>query len=513
VSVSAVSVSDPLTGLNSTITSLAPGEEETYTATYTITQADLNSGSVTNTVTVTGLGPDSTPVSAESSVTVNALKPPAAANDVSSDNIPGSAVTVNILENDKLEDGSPALPDLVIVDIDPLTDGIQTELTIEGEGTWTFDEETGMVTFTPLPTFYSDPAPLVYRLSAKETPGLFAEATVFIYVDQETLVSTVSLVKRGEYNPSNGTILYAFEVINTGEIPLRDIEIDDERIGITGLGVVPDTLVPGSTGTATATYKISQADIDAGGVTNSAKVRSFNSRGESVEDDSGTELDNDEPTVTVFEQNPSVYIEKEAVLSTDEVALGDVVNFSISVENTGNISLFNVLVEDPLTGFEQESDQLLPGESLNFMTEYTVQTADETEGEFVNVAMVSAGTLSGSQVEASSAVTVQVAQCELVIPTGFSPNGDGIQDTWRIKCLENYPDARVEIYNRWGNLVFEKDNFGNSDIHGAADEWWDGYSSQKWSFGNDKLPAGTYFYILDLKDGSEPLKGYLFLNR
>src|SRR5690606_16305928 len=105
-----------------------------------------------------------------------------------------------------------------------------------------------------------------------------------------------------------------------------------------------------------------------------------------------------------------------------------------------------------------------------------------------------------------------VERCEMVIPTGFSPNGDGIQDTWRVTCLESFPDARVEIYNRWGNLVFEKDNFGNSEIHGT-DAWWDGYSSKKWTFGNDKLPAGTYFFILDLNNGNRPLTGHLFMNR
>jgi gliding motility-associated-like protein/uncharacterized repeat protein (TIGR01451 family) len=512
VSVNAVSVTDPLTGLNSTIPVLAPGETETYTEIYTITQADLNSGSVTNTVTVSGLGPDNAPVNAEFSVTVNALRPPVAANDESSDNIPGSSVTVNILENDKLEDGSPALSILVVVDVDPLTDGIQTELMVEGEGNWIFDDETGIVTFTPLPTFYSDPAPLVYRLSTKENPGLFSEATVSISVDQEMLTSSIRLVKRGEYNPASGTIHYTFEVTNTGKMTLWDIQIDDEKIGITGLELVPDTLAPGASGSATATYKISQADIDAGGVTNSAKVRSFNLRGEQVGDDSGTDPENDEPTVTTFEQNPSVYIEKEAVLFADKVVLGEEVNFNISIENTGNVTLFTVLVEDPLTGFEQELTQLLPGESMNFNTTYTVLEPDEAEGQFDNVAIISASTRDGSTIEASSTVTVQVEQCELVIPTGFSPNDDGIQDYWRITCLESYPDARVEIYNRWGNLVFEKDNFGNSDVHGT-DAWWDGYSSKKWTFGNDKLPAGTYFFILDLNDGNEPLNGHLFLNR
>jgi gliding motility-associated-like protein len=116
-------------------------------------------------------------------------------------------------------------------------------------------------------------------------------------------------------------------------------------------------------------------------------------------------------------------------------------------------------------------------------------------------------------VESSSSVIVQVEQCELVIPTGFSPNDDGIQDKWRIKCLERYPDARVEIYNRTGNRVFEKENFGNSDVHGESDAWWDGYSTQKGAFGNDKLPNGTYYYILYLNDGNKPLNGYLFLNK
>jgi gliding motility-associated-like protein len=110
-------------------------------------------------------------------------------------------------------------------------------------------------------------------------------------------------------------------------------------------------------------------------------------------------------------------------------------------------------------------------------------------------------------------VMANVLSCELVIPNGFSPNNDGIQDTWRIKCIENYPNARVEVFNRWGNLVFKKENYGNIDLHGPEDAWWDGRSTHKWTLGKDILPAGTYFYILDLKDGSKPRNGFLYLNR
>lgn len=289
--------------------------------------------------------------------------------------------------------------------------------------------------------------------------------------------------------------------------------ISDKLIGTTNLKVAPDSITPGANGTASAIYKVSQNDIDAGRVINTAKITGFTKNGESVEDVSGTNVENDDPTVTPIIQTPSIRIEKEAVLFSEKALVNEEVNFNIKVTNTGNVTLYDVLVKDSLTGFEQEITQLVLGESLSFTTSYIVQVTDETAGRFDNEATVTATTFNGAVMNASSSVTVPVEQCELVIPTGFSPNDDGIADTWRIKCLEKYPDAYIEIYNRWGNRVFEKNNFGNSDVHGASDEWWNGYSSQKWTFGNDRLPTGTYFYILDLKDGSKPLSGYLFLNR
>ncbi len=110
-------------------------------------------------------------------------------------------------------------------------------------------------------------------------------------------------------------------------------------------------------------------------------------------------------------------------------------------------------------------------------------------------------------------VTVESGECELFIPEIFSPNGDGNQDYFRIKCIENYPNAKIEIYNRWGNLVYEQKNYGNTDVWGTTDAWWDGYSDQKMRFGRDKLPPATYFYILYLNDGSKPRNGFIFLNR
>ncbi len=103
--------------------------------------------------------------------------------------------------------------------------------------------------------------------------------------------------------------------------------------------------------------------------------------------------------------------------------------------------------------------------------------------------------------------------CELLIPEIFTPNDDGIQDNFKIKCIEHYPDARLEVYNRWGNLVYSKDHYGNTDLWGENDAWWNGYSTHKWTVGKDRLPSATYIYILYLNDGSKPRNGFVFLNR
>uniref|UniRef100_UPI0025F91D45 gliding motility-associated C-terminal domain-containing protein n=1 Tax=uncultured Draconibacterium sp. TaxID=1573823 RepID=UPI0025F91D45 len=107
------------------------------------------------------------------------------------------------------------------------------------------------------------------------------------------------------------------------------------------------------------------------------------------------------------------------------------------------------------------------------------------------------------------------------IPDGFSPNGDGYNDLFRIACTiesdakfeDDYPDAKIEIFNRWGNLVFEQERFGNTSHWGEYDAWWDGTSMHDMQLGKDQLPAANYFYILYFnKDGKEPVTGFVFLN-
>ncbi|MFT4780283.1 MAG: gliding motility-associated-like protein, partial [Flavobacteriales bacterium] len=89
------------------------------------------------------------------------------------------------------------------------------------------------------------------------------------------------------------------------------------------------------------------------------------------------------------------------------------------------------------------------------------------------------------------------------ITDAFSPNGDGINDFFVIPNLYKYPNNNIQIFNRWGGLIYSANPYNNN---------WDGKSDHPSSIG-DVLPVSTYYYILDLGDGSDPLNGYILLKR
>ncbi|MDQ3109322.1 MAG: choice-of-anchor L domain-containing protein [Bacteroidota bacterium] len=88
---------------------------------------------------------------------------------------------------------------------------------------------------------------------------------------------------------------------------------------------------------------------------------------------------------------------------------------------------------------------------------------------------------------------------DLLMPTGFSPNGDGSNDYFVVQGLDNFATNHIEIYNRWGNVVYETDNYNNK---------WQGVSNR-----GDALPDGTYFVILEVNGGDIKLNSYVDLRR
>jgi gliding motility-associated-like protein len=86
-----------------------------------------------------------------------------------------------------------------------------------------------------------------------------------------------------------------------------------------------------------------------------------------------------------------------------------------------------------------------------------------------------------------------------LIPNIISPNGDGKNDYWRLDFINAFfPDAEIEIFNRWGESIFKSKGYSNA---------WDG------SYRGNPLPVGVYFFTIDLKDPKFPdiIKGTITL--
>lgn len=81
---------------------------------------------------------------------------------------------------------------------------------------------------------------------------------------------------------------------------------------------------------------------------------------------------------------------------------------------------------------------------------------------------------------------------DIIVPNAFSPNGDGIHDTWLIPELRLYPNTEVSVFGRFGARVFYSKGYSKP---------WDG------TYNNKKVPAGTYYYLIDLKNGSPRRSG------
>jgi gliding motility-associated-like protein len=97
-------------------------------------------------------------------------------------------------------------------------------------------------------------------------------------------------------------------------------------------------------------------------------------------------------------------------------------------------------------------------------------------------------------------------KCPSFMPQGISPNGDGKNDTFIIPGILSAQPNTLTIFNRWGNVVYEKDNYQN-DWHGQTDRAFDLLAS------DGLLPDGTYYYVVDYKGNKSNVKSFIYVNR
>jgi len=88
---------------------------------------------------------------------------------------------------------------------------------------------------------------------------------------------------------------------------------------------------------------------------------------------------------------------------------------------------------------------------------------------------------------------------DCLVPTIFTPNGDGVNDQFIINCLADYQDNELIVFNRWGDEVYRETGYSNT---------WEG------TYNDQPLPEGTYFYILQLNDTNNTVyQGFVMVKR
>ena len=193
--------------------------------------------------------------------------------------------------------------------------------------------------------------------------------------------------------PANGyklgdSIEYRITVTNDGDLTVEDITLTDTVQGYEAEDITRSldkkTLAPGETATATFTHVVTEKDVLAGSVKNVATAKGKDTEGEDPEVTPGTK---DDP---VEEKKPGFTVTKTAD-KTSDVSEGDTIKYTITVVNTGNVTLDNIEIADSLVNFSDGGRlerPLAPGATATLSYDYTVTAADVAAGEIVNVATV-----------------------------------------------------------------------------------------------------------------------------
>jgi uncharacterized repeat protein (TIGR01451 family) len=204
-------------------------------------------------------------------------------------------------------------------------------------------------------------------------------------------------------------IIYSFFVKNEGNVTLTNITLADPLPNLIMSGMSIATLVPGDSDSTTfsASYVITSADISAGFIDNTAtatgRYRDVSNVEQTTTDASGSDATNNTPTHVALTAAPALTLVKTAIYNDVTAPTGansgDTVTYSFVITNTGNVTLTNLDVTDPmLVGLSCPQASLNVGASYNCSHVYTLSTSDLTTGKLENTAVVDSTAIIGGVV-------------------------------------------------------------------------------------------------------------------
>ncbi|WP_460319277.1 DUF7507 domain-containing protein, partial [Algoriphagus taiwanensis] len=372
MTLNSVKITDPLTGYDNLYGMMVPGQVVEVQTVYTVTLADMEKEAILNVATASAFAGQQE-VSDTDDEEVDVIQLPAIqivkTADVSSVDAAGDVIVYTLRVTNT---GNMTLNSVKITD--PLTG---------------YDNLYGMMVpgqVVEVQTVYT------VTLADMEKEAILNVATASAFAGQQEVSDTddeevdviqlpaIQIVKSdngAQVDGEGDVITYTLTVTNTGNVTLTNVTVEDP---LTGLDVNVGTLAPGASTAVNTDYVVTQDDVDAGFVLNTALTS-----GDSPDEETPTDEDEEE---TPIERNPSIQIVKSDNGAQVE-GEGDVITYTLTVTNTGNVTLTNVTVEDPLTGLDINVGTLAPGASTAVNTDYVVTQDDVDAGFVLNTALTS----------------------------------------------------------------------------------------------------------------------------
>ncbi|MBN3521424.1 DUF11 domain-containing protein, partial [Algoriphagus lutimaris] len=359
----------------------------------------------------------------------------------------GYSNIINVLDNDMLGDLTGLDTDLVDV----------FEVSQSNPGALILDTTTGLVSVSAglAPGIYT----LEYRICTNPNPTNCDTAIVTVLVVQPSVQIEKTVLSNDDQ--VGGFITYNIKVINDGDVELKDIEVVDE---LTGDAWTVPTLEPGTSANYVTQLAITQDIIEQECVTNTATATVYLSS----EVESIVLAEDSDSVAECMTLTPSINIEKVANPSQVEAA-GQEIIYSLTVTNTGNVILYDVIISDPLTSLNLNVGTIAPGLSSTINTPYTVTQADMDAGSILNVATTTGTTIKDEVVEDQDEITVEVVR----IPNISLNKTVDLESVDREGIVLNYT---LEVTNSGnvslssGNLVDPKTGLSLSNISLAPGE-------------------------------------------
>ena len=334
---------------------LAPGASATFTADYTVTQEDIDSGAtISNTATANATAPNGTYTAPEVTETVEPAAPAPAADftktaSETTDVQAGDVITYTYVVTNT---GNVSLNDVSVTDAHSGTGTLSAFSPATVATLAVGDSATFTATYTITQADIDAGTDITNTATVNATPagGTLPPTTADETVTPETPAPAMTLAKTASETSDaavGDVITYTYEVVNTGNVSMTDVSITDVHSGSGTLSAfTPATvasLAIGDTATFTATYTVTQADIDSGAaITNTATANAT--------PPSGTYTPaTDTETVAPAAPAPAMTLAKSASETTD-VQVGDVITYTYVVANTGNVSMTDVSITDVHSG-------------------------------------------------------------------------------------------------------------------------------------------------------------------